>query len=124
MYPRWGELGDYLRELRRQQGMTQADLATQVARSVSSVCRWERGRRRPKHSVLLRLSAILGVPVQVLQQKADYTPEFDWLMSQTSAGEEEGDVLLTASEAEKEELRKYLLYLRFREAVGALPRRG
>jgi transcriptional regulator with XRE-family HTH domain len=92
--------------------MTQADLAAKVTKSVSEVSRWENGDRRPKQASLLQLSNIFGIPVQVLQQRAGFTPEFDWLASFLGGEEKQEDILLTASDSEKEELRAYLRYIR------------
>jgi len=113
----WAECGAFIKELRSQQRMTQADLAKELDKSASLVSRWEKGERRPKQASLLQLSTIFGVRIQVLQQKAGYTPEFDWYTSFLAPKEPEEDILLTASDSEKEELRQYVLYLRFRATV-------
>lgn len=113
----WAECGAFIKELRSQQRMTQADLAKKLEESASEVSRWEKGERRPKHVSLLPLAMIFGVPIQVLQQKAGYTPEFDWYASFLRPEKRGEDILLTASDSEKEELRQYVLYLRFRATV-------
>ena len=118
MAQRWDDFGRFIKEHRLRQGMTQSDLATKLAKSSSEVSRWEKGQRRPKQDSLLHLANLFGVPIQVLQQKAGYTPEFDWLSS--FLGEEaplQEDILLTATDAEKEELREYLRYIRFRGRI-------
>jgi len=117
MVRRWSECGALIKELRLKQKLTQADLATKLDKSASEVSRWEKGERRPKQASLLQLASIFGVPIQVLQQKAGYTPEFDWYASFVEPKEEQEDILPTASDPEKEELRGYLSYLRFRAAV-------
>ena len=117
MLQRWGECGALIKEQRLKHKMTQADLAKKIDKSASLLSRIERGERRPNQRVLLSLSSILDVRIQVLQQKAGYTPEFDWYASFVVQKERERDILLTASDAEKQELRQYLLYLRFRATV-------
>ena len=117
MIIRWRECGASIKEERLKQNMKQSDLANKLDKSASLVSRWEKGERRPNQASLLQLSMIFGVPIQVLQQKAGYTPEFDWYASFLVPREQRGDMLLTASESEKEELRRYLLYLRFRATV-------
>ena len=117
MVKRWSECGALIKELRSKQKITQADLAKKIGKSASLICRIERGERRPNQRVLLSLSVIFGVPIQVLQQKAGYTPEFDWYVSLLRQQDQEKDILLTASESEKNELRHYLLYLRFKATV-------
>lgn len=114
MAQKWRDLGKLIRENRLKQNMTQADLAEKVYKKSSEICRWERGDRRPKQASLLELSMIFGIPIQVLQQKAGYTPEFDWLSSFLVEKESEEDILLSASELEKGELREHLRYIRFR----------
>lgn len=117
MVPRWRECGALIKEERLKQNMKQADLANKLDKSASLISRWEKGERRPNQASLLQLAMIFGVPIQVLQQKAGYTPEFDWYASFLVPREQRGDILLNASESEKEELRQYLLYLRFKSTV-------
>jgi transcriptional regulator with XRE-family HTH domain len=52
-----------LRELRRQQGLTQAALAAQVGVTRATVRAWEQTQRRPQPRYLTALAAALGVPV-------------------------------------------------------------
>ncbi|MFE7412722.1 helix-turn-helix transcriptional regulator [Streptomyces laurentii] len=54
--------GALIRELRREIGLTQAQLATVVGCGRSTVAMWEASRTRPCPRLLLRLSGILGVP--------------------------------------------------------------
>lgn len=118
MQQRWEEFGKLIKQARLGQGMTQLDLARKLnKRSASGVSRWEKGDRRPKQASLLALSNILGIRIHELQAKAGYTPEFDWYASFSAPRESAADILKAASETEKEELRKYLHYLRFRDEV-------
>ena len=117
MAQRWSECGAFIRQKRVDQRITQAQLAKAIDKSSSLVSRIESGERRPSHRELLRLSEVLGVRVQVLQKKAGYTPEFDWYAAFVSHKEDGKDILLTATDTEKEELRQYLLYIRFRATI-------
>lgn len=117
MTQRWSDCGAFIRQKRIEQGITQAQLAKAIDISSSLVSRIESGERRPSHRELLRLSEVLGVRVQVLQQKAGHTPEFDWYAAFVSRKEDGKDLLLTATDEEKEELRRYLLYIRFRDTI-------
>ena len=117
MVQSWSECGALIKELRLKQKITQADMAKKIHKSASLISRIERGERRPNQPTLLSLSMIFGVPIQVLQQKAGYTPEFDWYASFLGPKDIQEDILLTASDSEKEELRVYLSYLRLRTAV-------
>ncbi len=117
MKPNWKEFGNFLKKERRRTQMSRTDLAEFVHRKASTVVSWEQGYRRPKQGSLLTLSNILGTPIQQLQAKAGYTPEFDWYSSLTAQPNAEPDILMTATNEEKGELRKYLHYLRFSEEV-------
>jgi len=113
----WFDFGEYIKFLRARDHLTQAQLANLISKSPSEICRWERGNRRPKQPNLLKLSTIFGIPIQILQQKAGYTPEFDWQVSFIAPKHEKEDILSTASESEKSELREYLRYLRFKTRI-------
>ena len=52
-----------LAELRRAQGLTQAELAEKINYSDKSVSKWERGDGLPDLKVLTQLSALYGVPL-------------------------------------------------------------
>jgi len=118
MKPKWKDFGVLLKEARHRNQMTRAELAEKVSREPSTVASWEQGYRRPKQQSLLDLSSILmGTSIQQLQSKAGYTPEFDWYASLTAKLDTKQDTLLNASEEEKEELRLYLHYIRFKRQV-------
>ena len=93
--------------------MKRSELAENLNKKASTVASWELGYRRPTQQSLLDLSNILGTPIQELQSKAGHTPEFDWYVSLTAPADTKHDILESATEEEKEELRKYLHYLRF-----------
>jgi transcriptional regulator with XRE-family HTH domain len=94
----WQELGQFIRLKRLQNHLTQCDLGETIGRSASEVSRWERGERRPKQPSMLELAKVFSVPVQVLQQKAGHTPEFDWYSSFAQAKNLGPDILLTVTD--------------------------
>lgn len=51
-----------LKELRKQRGLTQEDLAMRTGRSVDAVSQWERGLNWPTFETLIRLADALDVP--------------------------------------------------------------
>ena len=55
------KIGNYLRELRKQKGMTQEQLAEQFGTTSRSVSRWENGSNLPDLSVLVELASFYGV---------------------------------------------------------------
>ena len=55
------KIGDLIRRLRREQGLTQLQLASALGVTDKAVSKWERGLGCPDISFLPRLSQILGV---------------------------------------------------------------
>lgn len=60
------EFGLKLRQLRREKGLTQMDLARKLHISRSSVANWENGLRFPDCFSIKQLAMILSVPVDYL----------------------------------------------------------
>jgi transcriptional regulator with XRE-family HTH domain len=54
--------GDYLRDLRQQNDLTQETLAERVGCAVQTLRAYEQGRRRPSREMAERLAHVLGVP--------------------------------------------------------------
>ena len=59
-------MGGRIARLRRERGMTQADLANQMGVTDKAVPKWERDRSCPDLHSLPRLARALGVPVEEL----------------------------------------------------------
>lgn len=59
-------LGERLKKLRKQRGLTQQDIADYLHVSTSSVGMWENGRRDPDTGVLLDIADFFGVTVDYL----------------------------------------------------------
>jgi transcriptional regulator with XRE-family HTH domain len=117
MEPKWEDFGVLLKKERRRNLLNRLELAKKVNKKPSTIASWEQGYRRPKQQSLLVLSNTLGTPIQQLQSKAGHTPEFNWYVSLTAKPATKQDILLNASEDEKEELRLYLHYIRFKRQV-------
>ena len=60
------KIGAVLYALRREQGLTQRELAEQIPVSSKTVSKWERGQGIPDISILARLADILNVTVEQL----------------------------------------------------------
>ncbi len=58
--------GDFLYELRKEKGMTQAELADKLGVTNKAVSKWETGEAMPETSLLLPLAGIFGVTVDEL----------------------------------------------------------
>lgn len=114
---KWLQLGKFIKAVRRRSGMSRKEVGVVVGREAGTVASWEQGYRRPKQGSLLDMSRVFGVRIQELQVKAGFTPEFDWYRTLVGRESGEGDILLSATEEELEELRRYLSYLRFEKLV-------
>ena len=60
------KFGAFLRELRKEKGLTQAQLAEQLNVTNRTVSRWETGVNLPDMDILIFLSALYGVDIQEL----------------------------------------------------------
>lgn len=67
------DLGDKIKELRKQKGMTQADLGLAVGVCYQSISDWEHKRYNPNYDNISELERVLGEPLrgysQVLPRK-------------------------------------------------------
>ncbi len=61
-------IGERIKELRKQQGMTQSDLAKKLGIPYQSIGQWERGIRTPKSKTISRIIDALGVDISVFLQ--------------------------------------------------------
>ena len=59
-----------LRKLRKEKGLSQSQLASQMFVNKSTIARWENGSRLPDAAMITRLSRILGVDVGTLLSTA------------------------------------------------------
>lgn len=64
-------LKDLLRQLRKDKGLNQIDLAQRVGVSIDSVRRWEAGKREPRLGELEKIALVLEVPVASLINGAE-----------------------------------------------------
>ena len=65
------ELGNRLRELRKEKNMTRSDLAGKLFVTPSTVSRWESGDRQPDISMLSQLADILEVDIGTLMSSIE-----------------------------------------------------
>lgn len=63
------EFGDILKQLREEKGITQAELATRVSWSPSSIEMYEQNRRDPDKDTLMKISDIFNVSIDYLLGK-------------------------------------------------------
>lgn len=60
------DFGDFLYSLRREKGMTQAQLAAMLGVTNKAVSKWETGEAMPETSQLVPIARIFGVTVDEL----------------------------------------------------------
>ena len=61
-----------LKQLRRDNGMLQADLAEHFKVSKSAVSGWEVGRNQPNYDILIEMSILFSVSVDYLIGRRNY----------------------------------------------------
>ena len=66
------EFKDRLRELRKEKGVFQQEIAALVGTSKMAVSHWEKGHSEPSIAQLIILSDFFGVSVDFLIGKKDY----------------------------------------------------
>jgi len=59
-------LGERLRSLRMQRGVTQQDLATKLSVNRSTLANWELNRTQPDFNYILQIADLYGIPVELL----------------------------------------------------------
>ena len=64
-------LGQNIRNLRKERGITQADFAEKLGISLDTMSRWENERREPRYSDILKMAEILQVPPSKLLETAE-----------------------------------------------------
>ena len=62
-------LGEKIFELRKQKGLSQAELARQLNITASALCRWEKGGRTPSEEDLESMAAFFGVSKDYLSEQ-------------------------------------------------------
>jgi transcriptional regulator with XRE-family HTH domain len=70
-------LGAYVSKLRKEQGLTQAELARLLGVSQQTVFAYELGDRRVSVLMLIKLAKIFGVPVEALMRLIPSAPPTD-----------------------------------------------
>ena len=86
-------IGDQIKEARKEKGWTQEKLAAELNVSRSAVLNWERGVRNPEKEMLLRISKVLGIQPD---KSAEDMPEIPEIAAtpEESAGEQEAQEYL------------------------------
>ena len=64
-------VADQIRFYRRQEGLTQEQLAEAMGVSVAAVSKWELGQRTPELERVFRMTLIFGVPIEEIVQRTE-----------------------------------------------------
>ena len=98
------EFSERLKDLRKQAGLTQVDVAEKLGISQPAYASWERGVKKPTQENLVKIAQILNVSVDYLvgnsEEKADELDNIELLFRMTSKG---------LTDEEKEIFRKELI---------------
>lgn len=63
------KIGAFLREVRKERGLTQGQLAEALGVSQKSISRWENGKTMPDYSLLPSICEVLGINVAELSER-------------------------------------------------------
>lgn len=105
------QIGNRIRDARKEKGFTQADLAAEAEISDTYVCYIETGHKKVSMDVLLRIAEALGVSISHLlygdypESSGTFLPEFKNLLSDCDTREMEA--IYTISRSAKDALRQY-----------------
>ena len=84
------EFSERLKELRKQAGLTQVELAGKLGIVQSSYADWERGKKKPTQENLVKIAQILNVSVDYLvgnsEEKNDELDNIELLFRMNSKG--------------------------------------
>lgn len=98
------EFSERLKDLRKQAGLTQVDVAGKLGISQQAYASWERGTKKPTQENLVKIAQILNVSVDYLvgnlEEKSDALDNIELLFRMNSKG---------LSNEEKEIFRKELI---------------
>ena len=84
------EFSERLKDLRKQAGLTQVDVAEKLGISQPAYASWERGVKKPTQENLVKIAQILNVSVDYLvgnsEEKADELDNIELLFRMNSKG--------------------------------------
>lgn len=106
------ELGDRVRDTRKDQGKTQSELARELGTSQSAISQIEAGERSPTYDMIRRLAEALSVAPGYLMGGSVRGENVDELSPEEEAHFRQ---LRSLSDEGREELREYMQYLRYQE---------
>ena len=115
------DLGAFVRETRRRLGVTQVYVAERASVSNGYICQVERGITKVSDAFLTKLENALELPYGTLFLKVG-KPTMDLVKTLLQPTPVTQDPFADATKSEREELIKYLNFLRIKAQLQALPR--
>ena len=104
---RMNNFGEFLNELRKEKGMTQAALAERLGITNKAVSKWETGEAMPDTSLLLPIAEIFGVTVdELLSGKRSYSEKQSTKQENNIADEIKGHIFARGKDDEETMLDK------------------
>ena len=70
-------IGERIKQLRIEKGMTQLELANALFVTDRAISKWEQGRGNPDISIIPNLASTLGVSIDYLMTGNEYQPKID-----------------------------------------------
>ncbi|MEG2957729.1 MAG: helix-turn-helix transcriptional regulator [Christensenellaceae bacterium] len=95
-----------LKELRREKGIKQKELAELLDVSVATICRYERGEREPDNKTLVKLANYFHVPIDYLLER----PSESVVALSTPKGYEQ------LNDSERKEVEQFIGYIRAKKS--------
>lgn len=123
---RTSELGIYIEQLRGERDWSVRDLAREAQVSYKALSKLELDRSLPRHPeiFLLKVAWALGIHPDKLLIRASLTPILRPPVSVTASLKPTTPLVLLVTEDERQDLEKYLQYLRYVSSVESLRRRA
>lgn len=116
-------LGEKLKHLRQERGMTQAELAEKLGVSPSAVGMYEQGRREPDGTVLARIAAVLRCSADELLNVDSPSEISDVIDGFARTLESQRGLMYNGAPLTREERRKLVDAIRVAAAISS-PRKG
>ena len=88
-------MGDIMRlkELRKEKGLLQADIAKVLSKTITCICDWERGRTEPSSEDLIKLADFFGCSLDYLLGRSDDFGNVNVITSEANLSKDEQTVL-------------------------------
>lgn len=66
------KFAERIKELRKEKGWTQAQLASNLGYKRTAITKWETKNKEPEYNILIKISELFGVTIDYLLGNEDY----------------------------------------------------